>query len=197
MNTKEERAELSYYFANDKFDARQYVSGIWEEKVLPYMEERAMDIPSLIDGLRSDPAATCERYGYRAVEENNPYNFSVKGRFKVLSISSESNARIEADVEPFDGAADVVIQVGPIIRGTSIRDLLDFVKFEDFTNQVDFAKLANELNFKVRDEVTGRFEFREKDYRGRVFEILGATTYLSGDSRLVIVPARLELMEDE
>ena len=111
---------------------------------------------------------------------------------KILSVSAESNARAEADLEPYDGTADIVIQVGPIFKGTAIRDFLDFVKFEDFTNQVDFAKLANELNFKVRDDVVKRFDFKNNDYAGEEFEIIGAATYLNGDTKLVVPPVAME-----
>jgi predicted lipoprotein len=156
------------------------------------MTDKAADAAGLIHGLKGDEAATCEKYGYRAVKENNPFNFSLKGKVKILSVSSESNARAEADLEPYDCVPDLVIQVGPIFKGTAIRDFLDFVKFEDFTNQVDFAKLANELNFKVRDDVVKRFDFKNEDYNGDEFEIIGAATYLNGDPKLVVTPVAME-----
>jgi predicted lipoprotein len=183
--------ELSFYFDNDKFDAKQYVENIWEERVLPYMESRAVELPVLIGGLKQDPDATCVKYGYRAVEEENPYNFSAKGRIRVLGIIQGSNSRLEGDIEPFDGVADVLVQVGPVFRGTSIRDMLDFVKFDDFTNQVDFAKLSNELNFKVRDDVVRPFVFKENDYAGHLFGFLGATTWVKKDPLLVLTPLKL------
>jgi predicted lipoprotein len=111
---------------------------------------------------------------------------------RILSVGAGSNARAETDLEPYDGVADLVIQVGPIFKGTAIRDFLDFVKFEDFTNQVDFAKLANELNFKVRDDVVKRFDFKNDDYTGVEFEIIGAATYLNGDPKLVVTPVVME-----
>ncbi|MDR1134104.1 MAG: DUF2291 domain-containing protein [Synergistaceae bacterium] len=186
------KTEVAFYFDNDKFDAKQYVASIWDESVLPHMTKNAADAAELIRGLRENEADTCEKYGYRAVKENNPFNFSLKGKVKILSVSAESNARAEADLEPYDGAADLVIQVGPIFKGTAIRDFLDFVKFEDFTNQVDFAKLANELNFKVRDDVVKKFDFKNGDHAGVEFEIIGAATYLNGDPKLVVTPVAME-----
>jgi predicted lipoprotein len=185
------KTEVAFYFDNDKFDAKQYVAGIWDERVLPHMTERAVGVRELLQGLESDAPSVCAEHGYRAVGEKNPYNFSVKGRIRVISVSSESSARMEADVEPYDGEPDVSVQVGPVFKGTSIRDFLDFIKFEDFTNQVDFAKLANELNFKVRDDVVKRFDFRNKDYAGAEFDIMGAVTYLSGPPELVVTPVAM------
>lgn len=182
------KTEVAFYFDSDKFDVKQYVDSIWSERVIPYTTDRAVDAGELIRGLKGDAADTCEKYGYRAVKENNPFNFSLEGRVRILNVSDESNARAEVDLEPYDGIADLVIQVGPIFKGTAIRDFLDFIKFEDFTNQVDFAKLANELNFKVRDEVVKQFDFKNSKHIGDEFEIIGASTYLNDDPKLVVTP---------
>lgn len=41
------------------------------------------------------------------------------------------------------------LQMGPIIKGNSIRDAISFIKFDQFKNQVQFAKLTKELNKKA------------------------------------------------
>jgi predicted lipoprotein len=160
------------------------------------MEEHAVDIGELLAALSQDAAAASEKYGYRAVQEKNPFNFSVKGRIRIISMDQGSNTRMEAAIVPPGGDVNITVQVGPVFRGTSIRDFLDFVKFEDFTNQVDFAKLANELNFKVRDDIVQQFDFRNVDYTGKEFDILGATTYLSGPLELVVTPVFMTLVGD-
>lgn len=45
------------------------------------------------------------------------------------------------------------LQMGPIIKGNSIRDAVSFIKFDQFKNQVQFAKLAKELNKKAVEGV--------------------------------------------
>ena len=35
------------------------------------------------------------------------------------------------------------IQIGPVLRGTALRDALEFVRFTDFVNQFEFAGVAN------------------------------------------------------
>ena len=45
-----------------------------------------------------------------------------------------------------DKAATVAIQIGPVIRGTALRDASGFIQFSDFVNQFDFASAANALN---------------------------------------------------
>ena len=39
---------------------------------------------------------------------------------------------------------------GPVLKGTALRDSLEFVKFGDFVNQVAFAEVATALNERAR-----------------------------------------------
>ncbi|MCD8139389.1 MAG: DUF2291 domain-containing protein [Planctomycetaceae bacterium] len=181
--------EIKVFFAADTFDAEGYVDNIWDARVIPYVKARAVDLSQLLADLRADPEAAGERYGYRAVAEQNPYNFAVKGRMKILSANVKSrNGRVEADIAPYDGEADVTVQLGPIFKDTSIRDLLDFVSFDDFKNQVEFAKLATQLNTHAHTGVVVPSGLLEDGGVGREFDFIGATTQ---SSRLSIVPLRL------
>ena len=38
------------------------------------------------------------------------------------------------------------MQIGPAMRGTALRDALDFVSFNDFNNQIDYAQFGKAFN---------------------------------------------------
>lgn len=184
--------EVKVFFAADKFDAEGYVNSIWDDKIIPYMLEKTVYIPTLKDALTANPRAAGEKYGYRAVAEHNPYNYSVRGRIKILEANVKSrNGRVEADVAPYDGIPDITMQIGPIYKGTSIRDFLDFVTFDDFKNQVEFAKLATQLNLHVRDTVVLPLDLLGDGGVGREFDMLGATTVEGANLHLNVVPVIL------
>jgi predicted lipoprotein len=184
---------IQIFFSADTFDAEGYVKSIWESRVIPYVRERAVDILALRAALRENGKEARERYGYRAVAEHNPYNFAIKGRIRILSANVKSkNGRIEADAFPYDGIPDVAVQIGPIFKGTSLRDLLNFVSFDDFKNQVEFAKLANQLNLRVRDGVTAPLGFPGDGGVGREFDLTGAATEEQGETRFTVIPVVLE-----
>jgi predicted lipoprotein len=44
------------------------------------------------------------------------------------------------------GKADVIVDIGPTVLGTALRDSLDFVSFSDFKNQIDYARFGTALN---------------------------------------------------
>ncbi|MDR1519088.1 MAG: DUF2291 domain-containing protein [Planctomycetota bacterium] len=185
--------EIQVFFSADQFDAEGYVESIWENRVLPHVKDRAVDILELGEAIQKDGRAAGEKYGYRAVAEHNPYNYAVKGRIKVLAANVKSrNGRIEADAYPYDGAADVIVQIGPIFKGTSLRDLLDFVSFDDFKNQVEFAKLANQLNLRVRDSVTVPLGLAVDGGVGREFHLVGAVTEDPRETRFTAIPVVLD-----
>ncbi|MCC8109796.1 MAG: DUF2291 domain-containing protein, partial [Planctomycetes bacterium] len=101
------------------------------------------------------------------------------------------NGRVEADAQPYDGEAHIIMQIGPIFRGTAIRDMLNFVSFDDFKNQVEFAKLASQLNNHVRDTVVAPVGLPGDGGVGREFDIIAATTYEPGKPLFTVVPVVL------
>lgn len=184
-----EDSGVKVFFSADKFDAEGYINTIWDSRVVPSVNERAVDLRVLTDAVKADAEAAGEKYGYRAVAEGNPFNFFVKGNVKIISLNVKSrNGRAEADIEPFDGAPDITLQLGPVYRGTSFRDCLDFVTFADFKNQVEFAKLASQLNTHAGDTGTVPAGLRQEDAAGKVFSIHGAATQNGADTKFNVVP---------
>lgn len=68
---------------------------------------------------------------------------------------------------------NVVLQIGPIIRGNSIRDAASFINFDDFKNQVQFARLSKELNNKAMQNFTRP----DSSWEGSKVDVLAAVTY--------------------
>jgi predicted lipoprotein len=65
----------------------------------------------------------------------------------------------------------VSIQIGPVLRGTSLRDATGVVRFTDFVNQLQFADAGNELNERVLKTVLASLD-RSK-LKGRVVSFAG------------------------
>lgn len=177
------------------FNAKEYAATIWDEKVLPRIDGKAEELSVLIDTLKSNEKAACDKYGYRVGLEGSFYNIAVKGKIKILSVNTESrNGLAEADIEPYDGKKDITLQIGPVFRGTAIRDYLDFVSINTFENQVDFAKLGTELNLCVRDKVLNDIDFTK--IIGKECSITGVFTYDKGADNIVVVPVKFAGLEN-
>src|SRR3546814_15490157 len=45
-----------------------------------------------------------------------------------------------------DGSVDAIVQLGPVVRGTALRDALGTRTFNDFDSQIDYARYARLIN---------------------------------------------------
>ncbi|MBL1822648.1 DUF2291 family protein, partial [Klebsiella pneumoniae] len=69
----------------------------------------------------------------------------------------------------------LVVQLGPVMRGNAIRDASGF-KFEDFTNQVQFAQLSRAYN----REAIKSLPTVDASWAGKPVDILFAATVVNG-----------------
>jgi predicted lipoprotein len=170
------------------FSAKAYIDSMWDSQVLPTAQEKAIDLQTLLTALKADPEKAKQQYGHR--EGQRPYNFLVKGEAKVLSVDTSSRSgRLKIDLAPGDGQEDAAIQIGPVIRGTSLRDALPFIQFNLFTNQLEYADVSNQLNERVVKDVVGKLDM--SSLQGKTVEFQGAFTLSSGGD-VLITPVKLQ-----
>jgi predicted lipoprotein len=98
-------------------------------------------------------------------------------------------ARLQVERSP---DAEVAIQVGPVLRGTAVRDAASFVQFTDFANQTEFAAVSNALNELVASRVLEGVDIDA--LRGRRVAVIGAATV--GGARagapVHVIPLRID-----
>ncbi|MCR5762994.1 MAG: DUF2291 domain-containing protein [Treponema sp.] len=182
-------------FGDSSFDAKQYVEDIWEPKVLPLIEEKAVDLGVLFKELEENPDSACKKYGYCVGNEGSNYNFSGEGKVKVISVNTESrNGILNVDVEPYDGNPDFILQIGPVFKGTAMRDYLNFISINDFLNQVSYAKLGTELNMKVRDTIVNGIDFSSKE--GNEFYVSVVFPLNKDSEGIKAVPVKIKSVEE-
>ncbi|MDD3904021.1 MAG: DUF2291 domain-containing protein [Sphaerochaeta sp.] len=187
--------EIEIYFGNTGFDAKQYVNEIWADQVVPYIQEKAVPLDILMPALANEALDVSKKYGYRVGEEGTFYNFAVKGRVRIVEINQESrNGLMYVDASPYSGEKEYVLQIGPVFKGTSIRDILDFISLNDFENQVEFARLANEFNFKVRDEVL--YDLSYENLLGSEVDIVAVFSFDPKNQMHVMTPVMISLVEE-
>lgn len=176
----------------NSFNPDAYVAKIWTNKVLPYFKEKCVSIREVLPIYVKDQAAAGKRFGYRQEAEGNPWNFLVKGSGRIVSVNTASLAStIGVNLVSRNGTADVLIQIGPVIKGSSIRDTLPFVSFTDFENQIQFARISNAFNKKVNETVTGKLD--RKHLMGKSILFYGAFTQLQDSDLIRITPVSLKI----
>ena len=71
---------------------------------------------------RSNPDEAGRKYGYRAKEGSEPWTFAVNIDGRIVAAETTSRAAtISVDTEG-DGKVAAIVQIGPAMRGTALRD---------------------------------------------------------------------------
>ena len=123
---------------------------IWATKVVPYFEKKAGPFVEVRDLAAKAPDEAGAKYGYRAKSDGTPWTLMVKIEGTIVAADTESRAATLGVDATGQGRTEVTVQIGPAMRGTAIRDALDFVSFNDFTNQIDFARFGKAFNTYVK-----------------------------------------------
>lgn len=170
-------------------DQTSYVGQIWDSKLMPTVKEKAVDLDMLMDGLIIDEEGTSKKYGNKV---GGPYNFLVKFEGTVTEVNTESRAgKVKLDVTLKSARPDVLLQIGPVIQGYSVRDAVGFISFEQFTNQIEFADVADQINNRLYEQVIKPIDF--KAAQGKTLSIYGAFTLDSGLTKIVVTPVIIEV----
>ncbi|PZG19093.1 DUF2291 domain-containing protein [Nonomuraea aridisoli] len=167
-----------------KFDPAKYGAQTYEPKVVPAIQEKAVDIVTLQKAIAADPDAAGQKYGAR--DGTGPYSFAVS---LTGTAGKPESGLLEVKVPELDDDTRVSVQIGPAINGTALRDAVGFIKFGQFTNQVEYADAATALNNQVKAKVLASLD--PDALEGKKVTVVGAMTPLTADV-LTVTPISIE-----
>jgi predicted lipoprotein len=153
-------------------------------KAADTLAKAAVPVPQLLAELKKDQAAASEKYGHR--EGGSPYAFAVTGEGVA---GKAANGLMEVKLPGVPKGTRVSLQVGPALNGTAIRDAVGYIKFGQFTNQVEFADAATALNSEVKARVLKGVDAKSLD--GKTVKFLGAFTLITPNV-ITVTPVQLE-----
>ena len=80
------------------FDPDKLVVGIWDDKVLPYLDERAGSLKDVMSLASSDLNAAAAKYGHKEKQGNAPYTFAAKVEGTI--VGEETKSRCSPNSSP-------------------------------------------------------------------------------------------------
>lgn len=129
-----------------RFDPSAYVDTIWATKVLPQASSDAVDLAAAL----ATPPAAAPAGSPAGAASSGPRSLLVRGAGVITKVDRQSRVGLAyVDLDPADGRPDAALQIGPVLRGTSLRDAVGFIRFADFSNQIDYARVGSALNDRV------------------------------------------------
>ncbi len=178
--------------SNEEFDAKAFVKANWAGKIEPELVRDAVNVREVVAALKKDKDAAERKYGRRK-DVTALYNFIVDGDEVIKSVNTESAAGFfELGLADISGEGSVEVQIGPVIKSSAVRDVLSFINFGDFVNQLDFANISREINFYVRDTVVSGLKKTES--AGKRLSFVGAFAEDS-TGKVLITPVKIEVKQ--
>ena len=172
-----------------RFDAAGSVEAIWQSQAVPELKEKAVDLSKLLTESNGALQSVAGKYGKYSMGTSGELSFIVKGNGKVTEINTEKRAGyMSVQLEGYSGPIAVKLQIGPVFKGSAIRDSLSFIKYEDYTNQVDWAKISQSIHDVVAKDVIEPANV--SSLMGKTVEFTGCFTVDKPDE-ILVTPAEL------
>lgn len=183
---------------SEAFDPARVVDEIWESKVIPAISEKAAnaDLATVLTAIESNLSDAGNKYA--TVSQSGSLNFVVHGQGTVQAVDTESrNGKATLQIDGYAGKSAVILQIGPLVRGDSIRDGVGFIKFGDFKDQTEFGQVSKELNRRVSENVLAQLDLANLKGKQVTFDgvfTIRTTNQTSIDlSEVVITPVVLNV----
>lgn len=164
------------------FDATASVEEMWDSQIVSEITGEATDLATLLSESGGKPSSVADKYAVGSSKKC----FAVKGTGTVASVKDGNNGALIVTLDEYPDA-EVSIQVGPVYKGTTIRDSLSFMSAQNYTNQVEWAEISTAINAKVASAVVANV-----DTASAVGKKVTFTGTFTGDT-LTITPVKLEL----
>lgn len=172
-----------------EFNAGDNVAEFWESEALPELKDEAVDLAEFLAEAKGDLNSLADQYGTYSMGTSGELSYTVKGTGMVEAVDTESQAgTMTIKLNDYNGAEEVKIQIGNVIKGSSIRDSLSFIKFGDYTNQQDYAAVSQSINEIVLEDVINPDS--AKDLEGKTITFLGCFT-VSDNTTVLITPVEI------
>ena len=172
-----------------KFSAGESVAGIWDTQALPDLNKKAVDIKQFLTEANGDLKSLADKYGKYSMGTSGELNYTVKGTATVKSVNTEKKAGyMEVAIKDYSGPETIKLQIGSVYKGSAVRDSLDFIRFEDYTNQVDFAAISQSIHNLIQTNVIDKIDLTTIE--GKEIEFMGCFT-VNSNNELLITPVTL------
>lgn len=192
---------------SEEFDPAGYVESIWAEKLIPTIDEKAIDLSVLLPKFPIGADGTIDKESLIAITKENglitvgeSHVYMVKGSGKIVSVNAESSmGTIEVTLDGYSGPVKVMLYIGTRIPSdeTSIRDAVGFISFGDFKEQTEYGKVASEINKKVLKTVLSNLD--KNTLQGKTIKFKGSFNIRTFNlikiemNKINIVPVEIEL----
>lgn len=174
-----------------QFNAGEDVAGIWDSAAIPELTGKAVDLKSFLTEANGDLKSLAGKYGKYSMGTSGELNYTVKGTVTVTEINTEKKTGyMVVTLDGYTGPITIELQVGPVFKGTAVRDSLNIIKFENYKNQVDYAAVSQSIHSIITSTIIDKIDL--SSLKGKQIEFTGCFT-ADKEDLILITPVVLNV----
>lgn len=170
------------------FNPTEEATKFWNEKAHDYFEKGAVDLKTLISEANGDFASVASKYGHYSMGDKGELSFIVKGEGKINLVKNKLRAGYlgleMADVDPYK----VRLQIGPVFKGSAVRDSISLISFKDYQNQIEWAQVSVAFHELIVRDVLSKIDIEGS--LDKQVEFIGCFT-VGAQNTLQVTPVEL------
>lgn len=171
------------------FNADSDVASIWDSKALPELNKKAVDLKAFLTEANGNLKSLDKKYGKYSMGTSGELSYIVKGSAKVTNVDQQKKAgSMQVSLDSYSGKETIRLQIGTVFKGSAVRDSLDFIKYEDFKNQVQWAAVSQSIHSVIQEKVINPLNVGT--LTGKTVEFVGCFT-VDGNDELLITPVQM------
>lgn len=174
-----------------RFDAVENVISVWESKALPELTEKAVDLSVLLEEAKNDLKSVVDKYGKYSMGTSGEINYVVKAAARVTEVNNKIKAGF-ITILPVGYTGDTVIklQIGSVFKGSSVRDSLDFIDYDDYKNQVEWASVSQSIHQVIQSKLIDSIDI--DSVLGKEIDFVGCFT-VQNNGEIIITPVVMQV----
>lgn len=135
-------------------EASEDYLGLHWQAMMDEVENHKVDLAALLEEANGDLRTVTDKYC-----TGTGKNFTVTSQGTIVDANIKSKAAylvFQPDQVETDYAFH--LQIGPIFKGTALRDSLNCIQFSDFDNQMEWSALSNEIAQRIKTTVLDAYD---------------------------------------
>jgi len=172
-----------------KFNAGDNVAEIWDLAAIPELTGKAVDLSTFLTEANGDLKSLADKYGKYSMGTSGELSYTVKTVATVTEVNTEKKAGYMVfTIDGYSGPIITELQIGPVFKGSAVRDSLNIIKFEDYKNQVDYAAVSQSIHEIIKSKILDQIDL--SSLVGKQIEFTGCFT-VDKEDLILITPVVL------
>lgn len=159
------------------FNPTEEATKFWENQAHDYFSQNAVDLNTLITEADGNYAKLAQKYGHYSMGDKGELSFIVKGTGTVDVVKNKlRSGYFTVKLDGYTGDnIQFRIQIGPVFKGSAVRDSISLLNYNDYKNQIEWAQVSKAFHELISKEILAPIDM--DTISGKQVEFIGCFTF--------------------